>query len=261
MADFAPIREALATAEKSDTTITFWWRDDDVVADTTSLSRLLEMRQRHDIPLALAAIPATVDEAVARQISGTEKTCILLHGYTHTNHAPPQEKKAEFGPHRSIEAMVQEIGNGTRRLRDIFPAQVFAPVFVPPWNRVDENLLPFLPVAGLSGLSTFGNRKRHNPAPGLLQINTHIDPIAWHEGRGLVHSEQLIETSAGLIRQRVEHLSDEPVGLLTHHLVHDDAVWSFCDMLLSCLATSTAIQFADARNIFTEQQEKADNLG
>ena len=64
--------------------------------------------------------------------------------------------------------------------------QAASPVFVPPWNRIAPALLPRLRALGFRGLSTFRRSpRRAQPAPGLAQINTHLDPIDWRGGRGL----------------------------------------------------------------------------
>jgi hypothetical protein len=35
-----------------------------------------------------------------------------------------------------------------------------------------------------------------------------------------------------------------PIGLLTHHLVADEAVWAFCEAVLDILASHPAVRFA-----------------
>ena len=50
--------------------------------------------------------------------------------------------------------------------------------------------------------------------------------------------EQTVGRIAAAIDRRVDGLADpsEPIGLLTHHLVHDEAVWIFCESLMEYLA-------------------------
>ena len=64
---------------------------------------------------------------------------------------------------------------------------------------------------------------------GLPQINTHIDPIFWRGHRGLVDPDEIIANLVTTLRDRREGRTDvtEPLGLLTHHLVHTEAVWDF----------------------------------
>ncbi len=109
------------------------------------------------------------------------------------------------------------------------------PVFVPPWNRIDPALAERLGSLGYIALSTFTPREGRLVAPGLVQINTHLDPINWRGGGGLLPADQLIHQLVVLLRDRREGRTDaeEPLGLLTHHLVHDAAIWGFTE---SCLA-------------------------
>jgi hypothetical protein len=60
-------------------------------------------------------------------------------------------------------------------------------------------------------------------------INTHVDLMDWHGTRGCRdHTVLVHEIVARLDRA---FLSGEPVGLLTHHLVHDEAAWTFLEGL------------------------------
>ena len=41
----------------------------------------------------------------------------------------------------------------------------------------------------------------------------------------------------------------KPIGLLTHHLVHDENAWEFLDRALSRLASHTAARFKSADDL------------
>ena len=56
------------------------------------------------------------------------------------------------------------------------------PALVPPWNRIAADLVPSLPGAGFTGLSTFGPRRAAEAAPGLRRVNTHLDLVVWRDG-------------------------------------------------------------------------------
>src|SRR6202007_2325406 len=92
------------------------------------------------------------------------------------------------------------------------------PVLVPPWNRIDPALVPSLSMIGFQGLSTFGKRAAARPY-GLGVVNTHCSPIDWKKGGGLTQQLHILDCLSASI-----HL-DEPVGILTHHLVHDPWIW------------------------------------
>ena len=101
-------------------------------------------------------------------------------------------------------------------------------MFVPPWNRIDDQIKPILQHHGITTLSTFGPRKCAK-AHGLQIVNTHIDPIDWRRTRDLVEPEILNHRIVTLLDDRVEGRADpsEPLGLLTHHLVHTEQIWRY----------------------------------
>ena len=48
---------------------TFWWRDDDAVAATPALDRLLRLTESGGVPLALAVIPAPAEPGLAERLA------------------------------------------------------------------------------------------------------------------------------------------------------------------------------------------------
>jgi hypothetical protein len=117
------------------------------------------------------------------------------------------------------------------------------PVLVPPWNRISPHLVEMLPTAGYAGLSVFGPRGGISRPPGLTIVNTHLDPIDWRGSRSLVDPVLLAASFARHRRKSMTEGTGEPIGLLTHHLVSDDTVWTFCEMVLDMLVTHPAIRF------------------
>jgi hypothetical protein len=69
--------------------------------------------------------------------------------------------------------------------------------------------------------------------------------VAWHGSRSLVAEDVLVAHVASLLSTDRR----EPIGLLTHHLVHDPWIWNFVDRLLERLCRSTAIRFARASTL------------
>ena len=126
------------------------------------------------------------------------------------------------------------------------------PVFVPPWNRISRELAARTCRAwALQALSTFTDRKTASSGAGLLQINTHVDPIDWHGTRSLADPAEIVARLAGSRRaaRRRPADRDEPIGFLTHHLVHDDVIWSLCERLIAQLA-SRGIRFLRPDRMF-----------
>lgn len=249
--DCSPLDAALARAMDSGRTVAFWWRDDDAVAHTRALDQLLTLASRLDLPLALASIPAKVESSLVDRIRDEARIGVLVHGLRHANHAPPVQPKAEFCLDRSLERLSDDAATGLRMAQARFGARV-SPIFVPPWNRAAPALVAILPTLGFRGLSTFGDRAAREPAPGLIQVNAHIDPIAWRSTRSLADPDALIAGLARTIEQQLRTADDpEPIGVLTHHLIHDEAVWGFCTSLLERLASHPASEFPPTNVMFS----------
>lgn len=230
---------------------TLWWRDDDAVAPGPALDRLLHIAAQHGMPLSLAVVPkpATM-ELGARLAAAGGRIAVLQHGFAHRNHAAAGEKKAELGAQRPVEAVLGELREGAALLRARFPGAAL-PVLVPPWNRIATPVVAGLRAAGFAGLSTYHPRAARAAAPGVLQVNTHVDIVDWRGSRGFVGAAALELMTAHLAARREGRAdADEPTGLLTHHLVHDEACWSFLAALADRLAGRPSAVWLDAPTIF-----------
>jgi predicted glycosyltransferase len=235
--------DALKARADAGRPLLFWWRDDDALAPTPNLDRLLAMARGYRLPLALAVIPAAAKPALAERLKGEPAVDVLVHGLRHHNHAPPGEKKAEFAAHRPLTALAEDAGTALSLMRAGFPKKL-VPAFVPPWNRLSPALITALPELGYRGLSTFGPR---GAAPDVVIANTHCDPIDWHGKRGLMDEEKLLARFTAHVAGAP---ADEPIGLLTHHLIHDEAVWRFCESLLEHLLAAPMACPSSAAEIF-----------
>jgi hypothetical protein len=216
---------------------TLWWRDDDAGPVSDPLAYLLATAEVYSVPLTLAVVPQRIVPELSRWLERQRSphTTPVQHGFAHTNHAPAGEKKAEFGAHRPLPVMASEVAAGWARIAQLPGAE---PLFVPPWNRWTPALAPALPVAGLRAVSTYGPRRAAAAAPGLIQVNTHADPIAWRTTRAFVGDEPMLDAiTAHLVARRMGlNDRDEPTGILTHHLDHDEASWLFLERLFSWTA-------------------------
>lgn len=242
MTDWSDLRAELDQWGASGRTATFWWRDDDAVQPSGALERLLALSARHDAALALAVVPAA-----ARPFALSDRVLVLPHGHAHRNMAPPGAKKCEFPAARPVVDGVAAIATGWQRLRDLFGTAA-VPLFVPPWNRIAPAYLPALSTIGMQGISTYGARRQADEA-GLRVLNTHIDPIDWRGSRGFAGDARTLDLAVGHLRARRlgRADADEPTGLLTHHLVHDEAVWAFADRFLDLVAGHPAADIVSAR--------------
>lgn len=223
--DWSPLRHSLAACRRDATDLAFWWRDDDAIEPTPALDRLTRLCVRTGVPVHLAIIPAHADARLASHID-PQHLIPVVHGWAHTDHSTGAHKKNEFLTPRAEAA--RETQQALTRMTSLFGAPLRT-MFVPPWNRIDGQVIAALPAQGYTALSTFLPRRTATAAPGLRQINTHIDPIDWKNTRDLIDPDRLIAHTAALLEARRTGQADtgEPLGLLTHHLVHTDAIWTF----------------------------------
>lgn len=242
--EFRGLRIALDAAADRGAAVQLWWRDDDAVTATPALERLLDLSARFEAPLLLAAIPALAEPALAVRLQREPRRISLaVHGLAHANHAPAGARRAEFGDDRPGFALAADAAAALRLARARFPVDALLPVFVPPWNRLAPGL-----ATGLADLGYLGLSAVEGPAiPGLARADIHLDPIDWHGTRSLGDAEGLVAWLAERIDAR--H-AGSPIGLLTHHRVHDSAIWDFVADLLGLLRAHPAVTFRDPRALF-----------
>lgn len=231
-------------------TATFWWRDDDAGEDNKALRRLLAQAAQLGVPLALAAVPCALTLEAAGLIVDAPDVAVLQHGFAHANHEPPTVKKAELGASRKPGDVLRELAAG----RALLEARGVSPlhVLVPPWNRIDPALLPDLADLQISGLSCYGARGNAWAAPGVLQVNSHIDLIEWRGSRGFVGEAAAIGLAVTHLAARREGETDaaEPTGLLSHHADHDEATWRFIDDFVARITDHSAANWLAAGAVF-----------
>ena len=220
--------------------VTFWLRDDDAVAVTAELERLLALARQWDVPLVLAVIPMPAEPELAVRLADLDGVRVATHGFAHRNHAPPGEKKQELGAHRPAAMVLDEIRLGRERLDALFPGKT-VPMLVPPWNRIAAPLVPHLPELGFRWLSTFGQDPPSCPVPDLEQIDCQLDILDWRARASHPH-ELLAARLAALVRRRAR--PSAPIGILSHHLAHDEAAWAFLADLFRLAARHQAATWA-----------------
>ena len=235
-AKWQSLAEQIARAEPRPS---FWLRDDDAVAPTPALDKLLQLTRHHDVPVALAIIPALTGQSLVTRLAGSERACPVIHGWAHVNHAPEGSKKQELGLHRPLASVVKELAAARLRMAELFGDRLLA-MLVPPWNRIAPELLPHLGPLGFRALSAFGSAV---PSASVTVVNTQLDIMNWRGNRGCRDHGELIDALAGLIQQHGQ--DGTPIGVLTHHLVHDDAAWDFLRRLFQ-LTEGRWLSAADA---------------
>ena len=192
----------------------FWLRDDDAVKVTPALERLLSF----GVPVALAVIPDLAEPSLFEK-----DVAFLQHGCDHRNRAAPGEKKTEFPAKETIADALERLRVSRERLATLGGSKVL-PVLAPPWNRIRPELAAALPSIGIRGLSAYGEEES---IPGLQQVNTHVDIVAWREGKRFIGDDEATRLAMTYVSE------GKPIGWLTHHAVHDAATWQFLERLFA----------------------------
>ena len=235
------VEEQLDRAQQAGRKVRFWLRDDDAVAVTPALDRLRDLCAEAGMPVLLAVIPAPAEDPLGPWVEANPSFTPCQHGYSHANHAAAGARACELGGERLHAIVLDELGRGRQRLEGLFGPRL-ADILVPPWNRIDPTLVPRLPALGFDALSTFGLAA---PAQdGMRRLNCDLDIIDWRNGR--------VGRSFGDVCQRLAALvadgrdTGQPIGILTHHLVHDDRAWEALQTTLGPLAAHPAAVFVGA---------------
>lgn len=210
-----------------------FWRDDDAVRDTPALRRLLDLAQRRGAPVLVAAIPAGAEASLAAALADSPLATGAVHGWAHQSHSPPGEKPSELGTHRAIDIVLDELRAGRRRLLDLFEGRL-SDLLVPPWNRIDAAVEVRVGEAGFSGVSAHG--WRDGP---VASVNVHIDNIHWSNGR-VGREAEWIRTELARNLGEARRRGWRAVGVLTHHLSHDEKAWAGIETILADLGPERA---------------------
>lgn len=245
----------------------FWVRDDDACEMSASLARLHEMAARHDIVIGLAVIPSKVRPSLLKFLTEEGRRFHpMCHGWQHTNHAPAGHKPAEFGSDRPMSALIDDAQLAIGAFRKYFESCDV--VFVPPFGQISRAMVRALPgigFAGLSGAPGWLERKlSYLPSleirlpnvttphwSGIPRLDVQIDPIDW-QNRTAHSAGTICDAIVRFLRpRRMGFLScDTPVGLVTHHLVHDERIWDACNDTLDFLRDHRAVEFLQVDQFF-----------
>lgn len=246
---WAPLREELARWQRAGQLARLWLRDDDAVTVTPALQQLASLCAAYGVPYLIAAIPAHADESLAAFLSGQQLAEVAAHGWSHRNHAGAGAK-AEFPVDRPAAEILHDLHAARARIDSLFRAQA-VPIYVPPWNRIAPEIAALLPAAGFCAVSALGREhvgREQGTTAAPPHVNVHLDIIDWRGSRGGREPDALIaELASHLAWAREDRRS--AIGILTHHLVHDDRAWRFLEELFTETADHIAVRWMPARDL------------
>jgi len=223
----------------------FWWRDDDATEPSAALDRLIRIGLSSAVPLALAVIPASLHPDLPACLNVAPGVDVVQHGYRHRNYAPAGCKSSEFPVSRNHQEMFQEIADGWSLMGPFARARK---VFVPPWNRISDQVVQMLISSGYDGVSTFGPRK-----PGNVScVNAHVDLLNWRGNRRFVGEEAALDQMLRHLQNKRcgAHDDREPTGLLSHHRDHDAACWKYVETLFDWTRDRQVVVWQSVGQVF-----------
>jgi peptidoglycan/xylan/chitin deacetylase (PgdA/CDA1 family) len=240
-----PVRAELDLWLAAGQRASLWLRDDDAMAPSDALERLLDACRHHSVPLLLCVIPLRAEDDLAIRMADEPGVDIAVHGAWHRNHAPPGRKSEEMAAERGRETLLTDLTTARSRLMEMFGPRA-GDWYVPPWNRISRQVAALLPHVGFKALSCFGDADQSGP--GLRQFNTHVDLIDWRSSRSGRSEAWVAACLAGeLAKARLSGF--RPVGVLTHHLDHDDAAWASLAGLLNVASQHPAVCWVSATTL------------
>lgn len=198
-----------------------WWRDDDAREPSPALARLLALAHAYQAPLSVAVVPDYRPDRLAAMLGGRAHVSVLQHGVDHLNRRTGASA-GEFPEDWTRWKIAEALRASWSRLEALPGAYA---VFVPPWNDVHPALPAALKTCGYVGFSAWGALSA--PAD-LHRIDAHLDLMRWRDGARFRGEHRLYADLGEALRlRRRQDRWDEPIGLLTHHLAHDEAAWAF----------------------------------
>lgn len=241
-ARWMPVREELARSQDAGHQVCLWLRDDDAVSVTPALIRLAETCATNCAPYLVAVIPSRADHELAAFLASQPLAEVAPHGWTHQNRAMKGERKQEFPIHRPRSEILHELDLARTRIDGLF-GNKFVPIYVPPWNRIAPEVAILLKDTGFRALSALGRRAMFAAFSPVHELNTHLDIIDWRGSRGGRDLDALVAELAGHIAWARQN--DAPaIGILTHHLVHDEIAWRFVEELFAETAPHAAVRWS-----------------
>jgi len=202
-----------------------WWRDDDARAPSAELARLLTAA--NGLPLALAIIPDGDLPALSDFLKCFSNVTVGQHGVNHVDRHGAEGSASEYPPNATVETIREELHSARDRM---LGAGLVPTFYTPPWNLFEDRTLEALPAVGYSVVSAGADP----PEDSVTFISAQVDIMRWKGGARFRGSGRVLEALRRQLRsRRLADCCQSPIGLLTHHLAHDERAWRFLDWFLA----------------------------
>jgi hypothetical protein len=237
----APVDSVHQTLDQLEAPVDIFFRDDDAGWEDGRLLVLLDLFAHYEVPIDLAAIPCALSAGLSRELldrmdrTNTSSARqnghrggvhIHQHGYAHLNHER-QGRKCEFGPSRDRASQREDIQRGRLRLQELMGPNIDS-IFTPPWNRCTIETGECLVELGLQTLSRESSASPLG-TPGLTELPVTHDWFAHRKGVRLAQQEWMHSLASKLE-------GPQPVGIMLHHAIMDEAEMRSLAELLAVLA-------------------------
>lgn len=224
-----------------------FFRADDIGAGGRAFEALCMLFRRHEVPLAMAVVPAWLSDIRKKQLFESAPLDEPLwawhqHGWRHVNWQRTG-KKSEFGEQRPFEKQMKDISQGNQKMEDLFGDHLIK-VFTPPWNRLSASTLKILQELNFSGVSLAGPFPRGvKPSVILPNLRVQIDLHTRKAKDGASDFRELLDELASVPARK------EPVGIMIHHHRMTRFAFEFLDELLHLLKRHAGTRLLSFREI------------
>jgi hypothetical protein len=232
---------------------------------------LQSITNRYGVKIGLALIPGLLEPDLVSFVHvGARDFYPMCHGWRHINHGAGNNP-CEFGNGRPRAAARADAERALHTFCRHFPG--VPPIFVPPFNRIDAAMVRELARLGFVGLSgsqrplerrvaRLIDRFEWTPVINLARseflprIDAQIDLIDWKSGsaRDACDVAEMLVAQLRLRRKGFLTLHS-PIGLLTHHRVHDEKIWHLLESVVAFLKEDLGIEFNEISRSFQTRVE------
>ncbi len=231
-----------------------FFRADDIGAGGWAFHALCQLFRHHNIPLALAVVPAWLTGTRAEQLFAAAPLEEPLwgwhqHGWRHMNCQPTGEK-SEFGEQRPAEKQCRDICLGLKKMTQIFGERL-VPVFTPPWNRLPISTLRILQELNFKAVSmTKPFPSTIKPGIGLKNLRIQLDLHTRKAKDGRADFLHLLDELSNLLTKK------EPVGIMLHHQRMPLFAFEFLNELLHCFKHKVRARFSSFADLLEDAYDK-----